>query len=312
MIVMDGLNRHRAQSVVLWTALGLLLVSAVLFQQQLEQRDGGRSAKLEQLRLLPKGELLRPVLLGYHHLGADALWLRVVQVLGDRVVRDKDYEWLYHALDVITTLDPKYEYAYEAGGTVLAELALRVDLSNRLLEKGVGPNPDSWRIPFRLGFNHFFHLGDHLKAAEYISQAAKVPGEFPVGPPAYTARLASRLYVQGKSPETALEFLHAMLDQTTDESIRDQLQRRIKRVTLERDLQRLERAVEDYMKVKGRRPSSLSDLVSGGILAEIPEEPYGGEFLFDSMMGTITSSTHAERMRLYRPGDNHPNQGDLE
>jgi hypothetical protein len=147
-----------SRSLFLSISLGLVLLCAIMLQQQLEERSLGRSAKLEQLRLLPKGEILRPTLLGFYHLGADVLWLRVVQVLGDRVVRDKDYEWLYHALDVITTLDPRYEYAYEAGGTVLAELALRVDLSNRLLEKGVGPNPDSWRIPFRLGFNHFFHL----------------------------------------------------------------------------------------------------------------------------------------------------------
>ena len=133
---------------------GLLLGTVVLLQLELEQRSGGRIAKLEQLRLLPRGEVLRPALLGYHHVGADFLWLRVVQVLGDRVVRDKDYEWLYHALDVITTLDPKYVYAYDAGGTVLAELAERVDLSNRLLEKGLAPNPNSWQIPFRLGFNH--------------------------------------------------------------------------------------------------------------------------------------------------------------
>ena len=102
----------------------VFLLSASLFTQYfLEQRSQGRTAKLEQLRLLPRGEILRPALLGYHQLGADFLWLRVVQVLGDRVVRDKDYDWLYHALDVITTVDPKYVYAYEAGGVVLAELA---------------------------------------------------------------------------------------------------------------------------------------------------------------------------------------------
>lgn len=309
---MDGLNRHRAQSVVLWAALGLLLASGVLLQKQLERHDASRSAKLEQLRLLPRGEILRPILLGYHHLGADALWLRVVQILGDRVVRDKDYEWLYHALDVITTLDPKYEYAYEAGGTVLAELALRVDLSNRLLEKGVGPNPDSWRIPFRLGFNHFFHLGDHLKAAEYMAQAAKVPGEFPVGPPAYTTRLASRLYVQGKNPDVALEFLDAMLQQTTDETVRDQLQRRMKRVSLERDLQVLERAIQTYTRVKGKRPDTLSDLIIGGVLARVPNEPYGGMYMLDPKTGSVSSNTHDERMRLYKPGDNHPTKGDIE
>jgi hypothetical protein len=255
---------------------------------------------------------LRPTLLGFHHLGADVLWLRVVQVLGDRVVRDKDYEWLYHALDVITTLDPRYEYAYEAGGTVLAELALRVDLSNRLLEKGVGPNPDSWRIPFRLGFNQFFHLDNHLAAAKYMAQAAKVPGEFPIGPPAYTARLASRLYVQGKNPDVALEFLDAMLQQTTDEAVRDQLQRRMKRIRLERDLQVLEQAVQNYTQINGKHPNTLSDLVMSGVLTSMPNEPYGGTYLLDPTTSRVLSSTHDERMRLYRPGDNHTNKGDFE
>lgn len=293
-------------------SLGILLSALVAFQYQLEQLDSLHSAKLEQLRLLPRGEVLRPALLGYHHLGADVLWLRAIQVLGDREVRDKDYEWLYHALDVITTLDPQYEYAYEAGGTVLAELTSRVDLSNQLLEKGVVPNPNSWRIPFRLGFNYFVHLGDSLRAAKYMAQAAKVPGSFPIGPPAYTARLASRLYVQGKNPEVALEFLEAMLEQTTDEPVREQLLRRMRRVSLERDLQTLERAIQRYVDMKGARPASLFDLAVIGILAKIPEEPYGGEYKYDSKTGEVTSSTHTERMRVYNPGDNHLNKGDLE
>jgi hypothetical protein len=280
-----------------------LLSCAILAQHQLEQRDGGRATKLEQLRLLPRGEVLKPALLGYHQLGADLLWLRMVQVLGDRVVRDKDYEWLYHALDVITTLDPRYEYAYEAGGTVLAELALRVDLSNRLLEKGIVTNAASWRIPFRLGFNHFFHLGDHLKAAAYMAHAAKVPGEFPVGPPVYTARLASRLYVQGKSPDVALEFLAAMLVQTTDPQIRERLQLRIRRVSLERDLQLLERAIQRFEQMKMKKPSGLEELVAAGFLSAIPEEPYGGQYLFNSQTGEVVSNTHAERMRTYRSSD---------
>ena len=309
---MDSLHRHRTQSVFPWVALGLLLVSAVLLQERIEQRDAGRTAKIEQLRLLPRGEFLRPILLGYYDLGADVLWLRVVQVLGDRVVRDKDYEWLYHALDVITTLDPMYEYAYEAGGTVLAELAMRVDLSNRLLEKGVGPNPDSWRIPFRLGFNHFFHLDDHLAAAKYMAQAAKVPGEFPVGPPAYTARLASRLYVQGRNPDVALEFLDAMLQQTTDEAVRDQLQRRMKRIRLERDLQVLEQAVQNYTQINGKHPNTLSDLVMSGVLTSMPNEPYGGTYLLDPTTSRVSSSTHHERMHLYKPGEDRPNKGDIE
>ena len=271
---------HAKRQHLLFFLAFILLLSASLFTQYLmEQRSQGRAAKLEQLRLLPRGEILRPALLGYHQLGADLLWLRVVQVLGDRVVRDKDYEWLYHALDVITTVDPKYVYAYEVGGVVLAELASRVDLSNRLLEKGLAPNPASWQLPFRLGFNHFFHRGDHLLAAEYMAQAARIPGLFPIGPPYYTARLAARLYVQGKNPEVALEFLEAMLEQTTDGLVREKLQRRIRRISLERDLQMLERQIRQYADSKGRRPASLMELVSAGLLPGIPLEPYGGVYL---------------------------------
>lgn len=304
--------RTRHRHLFSFLALILLLGASLSIQYLFEQRGQGRAAKLEQLRLLPRGEVLRPALLGYHHLGADLLWLRVVQVLGDRVVRDKDYEWLYHALDVITTLDPKYVYAYEAGGVVLAELAMRVDLSNKLLEKGLVPNPASWQIPFRLGFNHFFHLGDHLRAAEYMAQAARIPGPFPIGPPHYTARLASRLYVQGKNPEVALEFLEAMLEQTTDELVREKLQRRIKRVSLERDLQMLEQLIRQYTDSKGRRPASLMELVSAGLLPGIPLEPYGGDYLYDSKTGKVISSTHDERMGVYVPADSLATRGDIE
>jgi len=304
--------RTRRRHLLSFLTLVFLLSASLFTQYLLEQRSQGRIAKLEQLRLLPKGEILRPALLGYHQLGADFLWLRVVQVLGDRVVRDKDYDWLYHALDVITTVDPKYVYAYEAGGVVLAELAWRVDLSNRLLEKGLAPNPSSWQIPFRLGFNHFFHLGDHSRAAEYMAQAARIPGLFPIGPPHYTARLASRLYVQGKNPEVALEFLEAMLEQTTDELVREKLHRRIRRVSLERDLQMLERQILQYADSKGKRPASLMELVSAGLLPGIPLEPYGGAYLYDPKTGKVMSSTHDERMGVYVPADSLATRGDIE
>lgn len=269
-------------------------------------------AKLEQLRLLPRGEVLKPTLLGYQHFGADLIWLRAIQVLGDKVVRDRDYQWLYHALDVVTTLDPQYLYAYDVGGTVLAELAGRYDLSNQILEKGLKPNPQSWRLPFLLGFNHFFHLGQPRQAADYMARAAGARGMLHEGPPPpYIPRLASRLYAQGKSPEVAIEFLEAMLLQTTEPVLRDQLQRRIRRVGLERDLQIIERAVQQYEETMQRKPAVLADLVSSGMLKAIPEEPYGGAYVLDAN-GEVSSSTHSERMRAYRASDSMVRKGDVE
>lgn len=305
--------KTRVLSFLAWVCLAITLGGATLLQQSINHRKAEDRGTIQQLRLLPRGEVLKPMLLGYHHLGADLIWLRAIQVLGDKVVREQDYQWLYHALDVVTTLDPQYLYAYDVGGTVLAELAGRYDLSNQILEKGLTPNPQSWRLPFLLGFNHFFHLGQPREAADYMARAAGVQGMLHEGPPPpYIPRLASRLYAQGKSPEVAIEFLEAMLLQTSEPLIRDQLQRRIRRVGLERDLQIIESAVQRYEETKRKKPSSLEDLVASDFLGSIPEEPYGGHYLLDTTTGEVSSSTHNERMRTYRASDSMVRKGDVE
>lgn len=278
----------------LGVALGLAVGAVGLMQFELEQRRGDQ--RIEGLRFLPRGEYLKPALLGYQHVAADVLWLRAVQVLGERKVTSADYEWLAHALDVITTLDPHYAYAYQVGVIVLTELAQRVDLSNRLLEKGLEANPTVWQIPFYLGYNHFFYLQEYSRAADYMSRASRLPGR-----PAYLPFLATRLYAEAGTPDTALDFLAAMWHQTEDAHSKEALETRMKEVRIERDLRILEEAVARYTEREGRRPRQLEELVQRGVLQAIPPEPFGGVYRLDPATGELASSTHPERLRLYRP-----------
>jgi hypothetical protein len=251
-----------------------------------------------QLRLLPNGTLVKPLALGYHHVAADLLWLNIVQVLGEREVRQADYEWLFHALDVATTLDPHYVYAYDIGGVVLAELAGRVDWSNALLEKGLAANPEAWRLPFQLGFNAFFHQQNYVRAADYMAVAGRLPGR-----PAYVPELAARLYVEGKQPALALDFLDAMERETDDAQVLAVLQRRKSEVILERDLTMLEAAVQRYRDRVGRGPESFDELIQAGDLASLPAEPFGGAYRLEAERGTVVSTTHPSRLRLYHAPD---------
>jgi tetratricopeptide (TPR) repeat protein len=251
--------------------------------------------QIEELSRLPRGEQLKPALLGYHHLGADILWLRLVQVLGKKRNTADDYEWMYHALDVITTLDPQYAYAYYVGGVVLTNLANRVDLSNRLLEKGLRENPTVWNIPFLLGYNHYFVLGDAAKAADYIAASARLPDG-----PSYLPGLATRMYAEANNPETALQFLEALWRQTQDAGMREVLEKRAKEVMIERDIRQLESAVQRYRQQRGRFPGNLQDLVNRGILPAVPQEPFGGSYELDSQTGRISSSTHPDRLKVFR------------
>lgn len=271
------------------------LVAIVQLQRSLDHRTDRTVAQIEELAQLPRGEHLKPALLGYHNLGADILWLRFLQVFGKKRNTAEEYEWIYHALDVITTLDPQYDYAYYAGGVLLTNLANRVDLSNRLLEKGFKENPTVWNIPFLLGYNHYFIQGDAATAAEYIAAAARLPGG-----PAYLPGLASRMYAEADNPDTALQFLEALWRQTQDTQMREVLEKRAKEIMIERDIRLLESAVQRYQAKQGNLPRSLHDLVVNGHLTNLPQEPFGGSYELDSKTGKVTSSTHPDRLKVFR------------
>jgi hypothetical protein len=291
-------QRIRWQGLIAPLAAVLLLGLCVGLNVLLTQRMGTTVMVREELRQLPRGEVLKRMVLGYDQLAADILWLNIVQVLGEPEARASDYEWLSHALDVVTTLNPHYVYAYDVGGVVLAELAGRVDWSNALLEKGLAANPEAWRLPFQLGFNAFFHQQDYVCAADYMALAARLPGR-----PAYVPELASRLYVEGRQPALALRFLDAMAAQTQDVSVLAVLERRKAEVLIERDLEGLDQAVQRFVQREGHLPSSLEELVRIGLLATIPAEPFGGTYDINPERYQVVSSTHPQRMHLYRAAD---------
>jgi tetratricopeptide (TPR) repeat protein len=289
---------HRSAPIVNQFLLGiggiLLLAGIGWLQGELDRQQDRTAVQIEGLAQLPKGEYLKPALLGYHHLGADILWLRLIQVIGKKRNSADEYEWMYHALDVITTLDPQYAYAYYAGGVILGDLANRTDLSNRLLEKGFNANPEVWNIPFLLGYNYYFLLGDPAKGAEYIMQAARLPDR-----PSYLLGLATRMAAEAGSPDTALAFLEARLLETQDPEMREFLANRMKEVIIERDLRMLESAVKAYLTQHRAIPATLTDLVVAGALPILPQEPFGGVYRLDPKTGSVSSSTHPARLRTY-------------
>lgn len=272
------------------------LIALIILQQTLDQRLDRDVTRIEELAQLPRGEYLKPMLLGYQHVGADLLWLQLLQVLGKKGATADEYEWIYHALDVITTLDPQYAYAYYVGGVVLTNMADRTDLSNRLLEKGFDANPTIWNIPFLLGYNYYFILGDAAKGAEYMGAAAKLQGG-----PAYLPGLASRMYAEANNPDVALQLLRALWLQTSDPEMREVLEKRAKEIIIERDIRSLEAARDAYLKKRGYFPNALSDLVMSGTIQTLPEEPFGGTYTLDPFTGAISSSSHPKRLKVYRP-----------
>ena len=285
---MNAIRRPRtilATGTVLAASLGAIQIPLVHWSSS--------KPKLQQLTYLPSGDYLRMASLGYRELAADLLWLQAIQVIGEQKLSEEEGHWLYDAVDRITTLDPKFVRAYEAGSHALCILVVMPEKSNRLLEKGMQHNPQEWKLPFLLGINYYFELGDDEKAAEAMAKAARLPGA-----PEGIARLAAKLFVSAKSPQQAVELLAKVYEETSDENIRKTLEIRLKESLVERDIQILEQAISRYQASHSRPPEQLENLVEQGLLRELPKEPFGGHYLYEPSTGAVRSSEVTERMRI--------------
>ena len=231
---------------------------------------------------------------GFRNVLADIVWLQAVQVAGNLKITPAEYDRLYVLLNVEADLDPKFEMPYLLGGLVLGESPQHGRESLRVFQRGRVTHPSDWRFPFYIGFTHYFSLGDAMAGGRAMAEAARLPGS-----PAYLPGLASRMLSEAKEPEVALALLEPIVKQESDPARRAVLERRMREVTVERDLQSLERAVERYREITGIVPGDLYALVREGILTAIPPEPNGGKYVMERG-GKVRSDRISQRLRVFQ------------
>jgi hypothetical protein len=182
--------------------------------------DGQRTAvaRAEQLAYLPKGEYLKLAVLGYRQVVADLIWLQAVQHIGAKRDTQRGYSWTYHAVDVLTDLDPTFVPPYQATGLFLGVLAGRQEEGLAILNKGSRHNPLIWQLPFLAGYISYYERCDAAAAGEYFRVAAQVPGA-----PAYLPQLAARMTVESGDSDGGARIPGPVLTQRHDERLREAL-----------------------------------------------------------------------------------------
>ena len=253
--------------------------------------------RAEQLAYLPKGEYLRLAVLGYRQLVADIIWLQAVPHIGAKKDSQQGYSWTYHAVDVLTDLDPHFVPPYQATGVFLGVLVGHHDEAIALLTKGIRHNPEVWQLPFLAGYIAFYELCDPVAGSQFFRVAAQLPGA-----PAYLPKLAARMTIMTGDPDAALEFLDRFSRSVSDEQVREALAQRMKEILQERDLRLLESSIPRYYAKYQRFPSKPDDLLLGGVLQELPSDPLGGKYQIDFMTGKVSASSRQERLRVHERG----------
>ena len=279
-------------TLVFATLSGILLSRAM---NKLSSTDPQLSSSMSGAGNLLAGISQKPEFtLGFRNAIADIVWLQAVQVAGNRVLSNTDYNQLYILLDTAVNFDPRFDVPYLLGGITLGDSPAHGMEALRILDRGGAQFPDDWRYPFYKGYTLYFNIGDPLAAGEEMASASRLPAA-----PAYLPGLASRMLSEGNEPETAIRLLASIIDKETDDSRRQVLERRLREVVTERDLQMLESAVSAYREAFGGEPLLLQDLVRAGILREIPAEPNGGNYILERG-GEVRSDQMTRRLRLFK------------
>lgn len=251
----------------------VLIIHVVLVNNLWEIRDGIRSNRPGYV--IPS-EFSRILSLGNAGILSDFLFLKVLTFYGEHVMRhdvitDEGWKYLVDGLDVVTELDPFFLDPYVFAQGVLAWEKGKTKEAIRLLNRGVEHRKEDWRLPFYVGFNYFYILGDYEKGADYLMIASRRPNS-----PSFLSTLAARVgYYSGK-PQTAIVFLRAMISDTENPNIRARLELRV--LALE-NAARLDSLVAKYAEKEGSLPESVNDLIAAGYIDKIPEDPYGGQWI---------------------------------
>lgn len=242
--------------------------------------------------------LIKLSCLEFQGLSADYLMLKTMVLHGDRLIRQveitrEDWEITFRAVDQIVNLDQRFWDPYVLVTMTIPWEKEMVDRANALLLKAAEARVNDYRPYFYLWFNHYQILRDPTKAGGYLRLAAQKPGA-----PHYLTTLAARMSLYGGNTWEGVRFLEQMIVNTSNPALKKEWGVRLeslKRIAL------LEDKVAEYLKLFGKRPEHLQDLISEGLLAELPADPYGGIFFITKDGHVYTTS---KLVRAKKTSDN--------
>lgn len=269
--------------------LFLLLVPLIPLAQARADRGLGAYRSQEEVLYFGSGEEVKRLVPGFEDLAADLYWLRTVQYYGGQraFATEKRFALLRPLIDITTTLDPRLELAYRYGALFLSEGwpegAGEPRQGVELLEEGIRQNPGSWRLRWDLGSIWYFFLKDERKAADVLVEASRVPGA-----PYWLESLAASILIKSHR-DVAREIWKRQYEQG-DGVMRDNALYHLQLLDALDSRDALNKLVKLFAERRGQPPSSLRDLVSAGLLREVPKDPLGVGFDYNPAAAKVSIS----------------------
>jgi hypothetical protein len=205
--------------------LAIVATGAAIYVLQNDiHRYTGPSWRQESMTYLPRGERIKPALLGFETTVAHYLWIRTVLYFGGHRLTDKSYPWLIDMLDIITRLCPWFYPAYEFAGLMVPDVCGNPEAARIILERGLTYLvATKWNVAFNMGMLHFLYYGDKKTAAECFARAAMAKG----APRDKLTTMANAFYTQAGSPAEGYRFLLFAYETSDNPDVRRHLAQKI-------------------------------------------------------------------------------------
>jgi len=183
---------------------------------------------LHEKLYLPSGKFVREFSLGYREVVADAVWLSAVQYYGDFRKGNHDLRYFSGLIDIVTSLDPHFTFAYLFGALVVSEDAGSFEEGTDILKRGMSRNPTSWQLPFEIGFLNFVNRRDNALAARYFELASRLPGA-----PEYAGRFAAFVYSKAGDSGSSIRMWEEYKEHADDPFLKELAERYIEKLNRE-------------------------------------------------------------------------------
>ena len=277
---------------VLAVAIGFACCVAAQRQMDASRKTGFD----EELLYLPNEKLLNHFTGGLSSVVADLLWLQCIQYTAEEFKGEHKYVWLNHMIDTITRLDPYFVDVYRYGGVFLAALKADSDASIDLMKRGMIHNPGAWVLPDEMAMVYLLNRrenpGSPAQAAQFL-QLAVATGTAPQ----YVIDLAANIARQHDLDEFERAMWEDMARNSSEKMLRELAQRKLHELAIADVCRQLGKAVQLYEERHHRLPDSLNDLVAGGIIERLPDDPLGGRFF---LAGREVLNTTLQEEKLER------------
>ncbi|PYS90579.1 MAG: hypothetical protein DMF62_04535 [Acidobacteria bacterium] len=258
---------HLAVIIVAVTAL--VLVSQEASANRVVLSEGYEDADLEL-----QGKKLKGFALGSDGLIADWYWIRSLQYIGDKLVKNDlsninienlrplNPRLLYPLLDNATDLDPRFIAAYTYGAVLLP--AIDRDQAIALTEKGIQANPGSWRLYHYLGYI-YWRANEFQKAADIYDEGSKIAGS-----PPFLKQMSAAMRTRGGSRDTARQIYTQMLNESDDRQGRQNAELRLMQLDSLDELDAINAVLKTVIADGSPCPSSLAPILPRLMNSKLP------------------------------------------